>query len=66
MSWDLTGSIVRGVYLDRHTFSGKVVASRVAYGGRVIHTVELFVPIVVFGEKRNRLQIDDKKILAAA
>jgi len=60
MNWDRTGEIIRGVYLDKHRYLGKIISSRVKYGGRVQHTVELFEPITVFGEQRTRLLIDQE------
>lgn len=44
MQWDLTGLKIEAVYLDAPV-SGKVESSRVAYGGRVHHTVVLDTPV---------------------
>jgi len=58
--WDLTGKIIHGIYLKKYRYSGKVVISRVAYGGRIKHTVELFEPITIFGEQRTRIVIEQE------
>ena len=42
--WNLEGLTVTGKYMD-HEVTGKVELSRVAYGGRVKHTVVLDEPI---------------------
>ena len=43
-SWNLEGLTVTGKYMD-YEVTGKVELSRVAYGGRVKHTVVLDEPI---------------------
>ena len=57
MGWDRTGQTIRGVYLDSTPYMGKVIDSRVKYGGAVQHTVELFRPIRVFNNKNLRTHI---------
>lgn len=64
MGWDRTGQTIRGVYLNEFSYMGKVVDSRVKYGGDVQHTVELFSPIVVYGQSRNRLLINENQPFA--
>lgn len=44
MQWDLTGLVIDAVYLDVPVI-GRVVNSRVAYGGDVHHTLVLLTPI---------------------
>ena len=44
MSWILEGKQVAGKYFGR-SFEGLVVESRVRYGGKVSHTIELHSPI---------------------
>jgi len=55
MSWNLEGLRVRGIYLEDFPVEGRVVLSRVSYGGGVVHTVELDTPIQVFGAMRDRV-----------
>lgn len=55
MSWNLEGSLVSGVYLEKNHVSGRVVESRVAYGGRVQHTVELNHAMNFFGIDRTHV-----------
>jgi hypothetical protein len=57
MSWDRTGQTIRGVYLDMAPYMGRIVDSRVKYGGTVQHTVELFSPIRVLNDQQMRTRI---------
>lgn len=41
MNWNLEGLAVEGIYLSDIAVAGKVLKSRVKYGGRVQHLVEL-------------------------
>ena len=59
MSWDLTGQRVTATYLRTVPFTGTVVESRVKYGGTVQHTVELDVPMPIFGTIRTRLLVTE-------
>lgn len=43
--WNLTGKHVEGMYLGQHKVSGKVLNSRVKYGGSVQHHVQLDQPL---------------------
>lgn len=45
MSWNLEGMHIEAVYLDDYRVSGVVELSRVAYGGRVHHTIQLDQPL---------------------
>lgn len=64
VSWDRTGDVIRGTYTRTQIpFTGKVVGSRVEYGGSIVHTVELFFPIKVFGVLRDRIQVYNDEIL---
>lgn len=47
--WDLEGMWVDGAYLGEFTVSGKVLNSRVKYGGGVQHLILLDNPIEVYG-----------------
>ena len=57
--WNREGQLVAGVYLDAYTVSGVVTESRVKYGGKVQHTVQLDAPITVFGRHADVLLLDD-------
>ena len=62
MGWDLTGMTVWARYLDEYDICGRVESSRVKYGGEVQHTVVLTDPIVIYGESRDRLLIENKYV----
>jgi len=58
MNWNLEGKRVNGIYLGLFPFRGLVVNSRVMYGGRVQHTIELAEPIKVYGDVRERILVE--------
>ncbi len=60
--WNLEGKIITATYLGDYPVTGKVVNSRVAYGGSVKHTIELSQPINIYGTDRDRLIIDHETI----
>ncbi len=60
--WDLTGKQVVGKYLDRFEVSGVVKESRVAYGGRVRHSIYLDIPIKVFGAERDSVILNAEEV----
>ena len=60
--WNLEGMTVTGNYLDIPV-KGIVELSRVAYGGRVKHTLVLEAPINVFQAIRDRVILDHSEIL---
>lgn len=60
--WNLEGMTVTGNYLDIPV-KGIVELSRVAYGGRVKHTLVLETPINVFQAIRDRVILDHSEIL---
>jgi len=65
MQWNLEGMWVWGMYLDLLPVSGKVINSRVCYGGEVQHTVVLDQPLSVFGRERqagDRVLLDHKHV----
>lgn len=63
MSWNLEGHVVSGQYLDHIPVRGVVVESRVKYGGRVSHTIQLDSPIEVFGDTRVRVSLEKVEVL---
>ena len=62
MMWNYEGMEVTGVYMETFHVVGRVELSRVAYGGRVKHTVVLDAPIEVFGASRDRVILDMEDI----
>lgn len=58
MYWDLDGLIVDATYMDEFQVSGRVVNSRVAYGGKVKHTIVLETPITVYGRVADRVIVE--------
>ena len=58
MQWNLEGMQVYGMYLDDIPVSGMVTLSRVQYGGKVCHTVQLNEPITVYGAVRERVILE--------
>lgn len=60
--WNYEGMTVTGKYLGEFPVSGVVELSRVAYGGRVKHTVVLNEPIMVYGAERDRVILDMAEI----
>jgi hypothetical protein len=57
--WDRSNQIIHGLYLNQIPFAGVVRGSRVKLGGRVQHTVDLFDPIIVWGEQRDTILVDE-------
>lgn len=51
----LEGTRVNGIYLGLFPFRGIIVESRVKYGGKIQHTIQLEEPIKVYGEVRERI-----------
>lgn len=64
MQWNLEGLRVSAVYLDTFHINGSVELSRVAYGGRVRHTVVLDRPIKIYGVDRERVIVEHEKVTA--
>jgi hypothetical protein len=56
-NWDLTGLAVKGRYLNEIPFQGVVTNSRVKYGGKIQHTVNLAEPVTAYGTERDTLLI---------
>jgi hypothetical protein len=61
MTWDRTGERVAGVYLG-YTVAGLVTESRVKYGGRVQHTLQLDQPMTLFSTERSVLLMDERDL----
>lgn len=62
MGWNLEGKRINGMYLGLFPYSGKVVESRVAYGGSVKHTVVVDEPFMVYGDMRERIIVESDQI----
>jgi hypothetical protein len=60
--WNLEGQYVQARYLDTYTVVGKVELSRVAFGGRVHHTLVLDKPINLFGTERDRVIVEHQTV----
>lgn len=63
--WNLEGLCVEAKYLDEFLVSGKVESSRVAYGGKVKHTVVLNEPLAMRwrSEPAERLIVDHEMVM---
>ena len=61
--WNLEGLIVKGVYFGLPV-EGVVTESRVKYGGKVQHTLDLFQPISLFStsDHRTTVLLEDSEI----
>jgi hypothetical protein len=55
--WNLEGLTVKAEYFNIPV-EGVVTNSRVKYGGKVQHTVDLFFPITIFGSERTSVLIE--------
>ena len=62
MDWNLEGKRIEGVYLGVYPFKGRVVNSRVKFGGELQHEVELAQPIEIYGQNRMVLLIGNPEI----
>lgn len=60
--WNLEGQYVQARYLDTYTVVGRVELSRVAFGGRVHHTLVLDKPINLFGTERDRVIVEHQTV----
>ena len=63
MNWNLEGMIVDGMYMGAYPCRGKVLVSRVKYGGEVCHHVVLETPITIYGSVRDRVILDHKQVV---
>lgn len=63
--WNLEGLCIEAKYLDEFLVSGKVESSRVAYGGKVKHTVVLNEPLAMRwrSEPAERLIVDHEMVM---
>ena len=61
-NWNLEGLSVTGRYMGEHPVSGRVVLSRVKYGGGVQHTIVLDHPVQIYDSMRDRLLLDNENV----
>jgi len=59
--WNRTGQVVAAVYCDRRV-EGLITDSRVKYGGAVQHTLQLSVPLELFGSTRDVVLVDERDL----
>lgn len=64
MGWIREGQLVEASYMGEFDVEGRVVESRVKFGGSVQHRIELVEPITVYGRVANTLLIDERDIQA--
>lgn len=64
MNWNLEGLYIKANYLGEFPVIGKVRQSRVAYGGRVRHHIDLDTPINLFGADRDTVIIEHEEVLS--
>ena len=65
MAWNREGDFICGNYMGIFPYSGRIVSSRVKYGGKVQHTVSLLAPINVFGDVRDTILVDEDELVVA-
>jgi hypothetical protein len=61
-NWNLEGLSVTGRYMGEYPVSGRVVLSRVKYGGGIQHTVVLNEPIQIYNAVRDRVLLDHENV----
>ena len=66
MSWNLEGQTVAGVYNNSYTVVGMVTLSRVKYGGKVQHTIELATPVEIYGTVRTHLLMEQEDLFCTS
>jgi len=64
MGWNKDGSTVKGLYLSEYPVTGKVIESRVRYGGSVSYWVELTEPFYMRGQLREQVILDENQVIA--
>jgi hypothetical protein len=62
MNWNLEGQRVNGLYMGLFPYSGRVIESRVKYGGTVQHTIQVDEPFKVYGAVRDHVLVDVAEI----
>lgn len=62
MGWNKDGSTVRAMYLSEYPVTGKVIESRIRYGGEVSYWLELDEPLFLFGSIRDRVIVNENQV----
>ena len=63
MDWNLEGKRVFGYYLDEYPVTGVVKESRVKYGGKISHTVELDKIMFIHGSVRTTVLLEECEVI---
>lgn len=58
MNWDKSGHIISGIY-EGVAYAGRVTNSSARTNGEICHTIDLFEPIYVGGERLNKITVSD-------
>lgn len=61
-NWIMDGKFVKAKYLGGFDVFGKVVNSRVAYGGGLRYTIELETPVEIFGRVADTVIVRSEEI----
>lgn len=61
-AWNLEGHIVSGKYMGSIPVTGLVTLSRVAYGGRIDHHLDLLTPVDVYGTERETVILENEYV----
>lgn len=61
-NWNLEGLSVTGKYMGEYPVSGRVVLSRVKYGGGIQHTIVLDSPLYLYERMRDRVLLDHENV----
>lgn len=64
MGWNKDGSTIKGLYLSEYPVTGKVIESRVRYGGSVSYFVELTEAFYMRGQLRDHVILDENQVTA--
>lgn len=62
MGWNKDGSTIRAMYLSEYPVTGKVIESRVQYGGRVSYWLELDEQLYLNGSFRERVIVGENQV----
>lgn len=62
MGWNKDGSTIRANYLYEYEIVGKVIESRVRYGGEVSYWVQLDNPLFLFGTYRDKVIVSENQV----
>lgn len=63
MNWNLEGLHVTGMYMGEYPVAGRVMLSRVKYGGGIQHTILLDKPLHIYSHVRERVALDHEEVV---